>query len=150
MEQNNYKLIKDSFFNSYKSFIDFIMLSNKQNRLYNILILRKPMNYNLTKVNIIIRSTHNSNDNYYHEFSCNMILNNNEANNLINDIRNDFRNNHYIAYSSVNHKTLIQTLQNTKFSLNIKLINKEEYEEAISFNNEINQNANRNKVLVKV
>lgn len=150
MDQNNYKLIRDSFYNSYKSFVDFIMLSNTQNKLYNILILRKRVNNNLVKLSIIIRSHNNNNDNFFHELSSNMILNNEESNILINDIRNDFRDNHYIAYSSVNQKTLIQTLQNTKFSLNIKLINKEEYEEAIIFNNKINQNISRHKVLARV
>lgn len=149
MEQNNYKIIRDSFFNSYKSFVDFIMLSNSQKKLYNILILRKPIHNNLTRVNIIIRSSHNNDDTYYHELASNMIINNEEASNLINDIRNDFKDNHYIAYSSVNPRTLIQTLQNTKFSLNIKLINNIEYEEAINFNKIINQNNNRYRVLTK-
>lgn len=149
MEQNNYKLIRESFFNSYKSFVDYIMLSNAQNKLYNILILRKRDNDNLTRVNIIIRSSHNNNDNNYHELSSTMVLNNDEAGILINDIREDFRDNHYIAYSAVNPKTLIQTLQNTKFSLNIKLVSEKEFEEAINFNNKINIKSNRNKVLTR-
>lgn len=150
MEQNNYKLIRESFFNSYKSFIDIIQLSNTQNNLYNILILKKQLQNNLTKINVVIRSTHNNDEIYHHELLSNMILNNEEANILIDDIRNDFKDNHYIAYSSVNQKTLIQTLQNTIFSLNIKLINKEEYEEAIIFNNKINQNISRHKILARV
>jgi len=150
MKEDNYRLIRDSFFNSYKAFVDFIMLSNTEEKLYNILILGKRIHGDLTRLNIIIRSSHNNDNTYYHEFASNMILSSQEASNLVSDIRDDFRDNHYIAYSSVNPKTLIQTLQNTKFSLNIKLNSISEYTEAINFNNSINKNSNRCKVLNKV
>lgn len=148
MTQNNYKQIRESFFNSYKSFIDIILLSNTQNNLYNILILKKQLQNNLTKINVVIRSNHNNDEIYHHELSSNMVLNNEEANILIDDIRNDFINNHYITYSTVNLKPLIHTIQNKVLSLNIKLTNIEEYESAIKFNDKINKN-NKFKVLTK-
>ena len=143
----DYKIVKESFFKSYKSFIDVIMLTNINNKLYNILVLRKAIDKNLTNVSIIIRSSNNNNEDAYHEQISNMILSNEEACNLIDDIRNDFKENHYIAYSSLNYYTKIQTLQNTKFSLNIKILNEEEFEDAIAFNNKINCKSNRHKVL---
>lgn len=146
--QNNYKLMRESFFNSYKSFIDIIQLSNTQNNLYNILILKKQLQNNLTKINIVIRSNHNNDEIYHHELSSNMVLNKEEANILIEDIRKDFIENHYITYSSVNPKTLIHSMQNKILSLNIKLTNIEEYTSAINFNNEIN-NKNKQRVLTK-
>lgn len=150
MKINDYKIIRGSFFNSYKSFIDFIMLTNADEKMYNILVLRNPINENITNVNVTIRNSNNNTSEYYNEFTCNMILNNDDANSLINDIREDFKENHYISYSSVNRMLSIQTLQNTKFSLNIKLLNNSEYEEAIIFNSKINQDNSRHKVLTKV
>ena len=146
--QNNYKLIRESFFNSYKSFIDIILLSNTQNNLYNILILKKQLPNNLTKINVVIRSNHNNDEIYHHELSSSMVLNKEEAKTLIDDIRNDFIENHYITYTSINPKSLIQTIQNKVLSLNIKLTNIEEYTSAINFNNETN-NRNKQRVLTK-
>ena len=146
--QNNYKLMRESFFNSYKSFIDTILLSNTQSNLYNILILKKQLPNNQTKITVVIRSNHNNDEIYHHELSSSMVLNKEEANTLIEDIRIDFIENHYITYTSINPKSLIQTIQNKVLSLNIKLTNIEEYTSAINFNNKIN-NKNKQRVLTK-
>ena len=132
----NYEVIRKYFFNSYKSFIDFVSLTHNDEGLYCILILKKRLYNNLSKINVVIRDSQSGD--MYNEYSNNIILNNYEADKLIDDIRDDFVNNHYIAYSSVNPKTNIQTLQNTRFSLNIKLININEFERAMIFNNSIN------------
>lgn len=147
MEQIDYKTMREYFFTSYKSFITCIMMTNKQQNTYNILILRKLTEQNLCNINIIINSGYNNNSESYHELKSNITLNMEEAYNLINDIRNDFKDNHYISYSAINPKNLIQVLQNTRFSLNIKLLNKEEYEDAMNFNNKINSNKSRHKAL---
>ena len=148
MEQT-YKTIKDCFLTSYKSFINCIMMTDIPNDIYNILVLRNPTYNNLCNVSIIINSGHNNDTESYHELKSNMILSYEEANNLINDIRNDFNDTHYISYSSLDHSNFIQTLKNTRFSLNIKLISYNEYEEAIKFNDRINRDGSRHKVLKK-
>lgn len=148
MEQKDYEQIKNGFFASYKSFVDFVMLTHDGYNMYSILILKKPTYNGMSKVSIIIRNSYFGEDTS-NEFSSSVLLSANEANNLINDIRNDFRDNHFILYSGVNPRTLIQTLQNTRFSLNIKLNNEQEYKEAIIFNDKINRNGKRYKVLNK-
>jgi len=147
MENKKYKITKDCFFRCYKAYIDYLGITNIES-MYNILVLRKPIHNNLSKITIIIKNYYTGEDTA-NEFSSNVILTNEETISLINNIREDFKSNHYIAYSSVNPRTLIQTLQNTKFSLNIKLINAIEYEETINFNKKINQNNNRYRVLTK-
>jgi len=149
MGQIDYKLIKEAFFNSYKSFMNFLRLTNETNIMYNILILRKHLNDNLTNVNIIINSIDTTDENHNYNFKTNAVLTNEEAQELIEDIRLDFKNSHYISYSSANQSNLIQRLQNTNFSLNIKLLNEEELKDAIHFNDEINKDVNRHKVLTK-
>ena len=148
MEQKDYKKIRDCFFKSYKSFVDFITITHNDYSMYSILILKKTIYNHISKISITIRNSHNS-DSMFNEYSNNVILTNDEAENLINDIRNDFRDTHDISYSAVNTGTFIQTLQNTKFSLNIKLNNLKEYEEAIEFNDKINCDSKRYRVLTK-
>lgn len=147
MPNNNHKIIKDAFFNSYKSFMDFLRLPNERNVMYCILILRKPMPNNLTDVQIIINGMHSNDNNYNYNFNSNVLLSNTEAKNLVDDIRIDFKNNHYISYSTVNMADSIQRLQNTNYSLNIKLLNNDELKEAMYFNNEINKDGTRHKAL---
>ena len=69
--------------------------------------------------------------------------------NLIDDIRNDFKDCHDIEYTSINYRTCFQTIQNTKFSLNIKLNSDKEIKKAFCFNENINTIENRHKVKVR-
>lgn len=145
--KQNYEPIKESFLTSYKSFIDFIMLTNNDNNMYNILVLKKPINDRLSNVCILVRSLIKNNcdniSNAYHEFSSNVTLSNDEARQLVDDIRCDFCDKHIIKYASVNPRAMIQTLQNSTFSLNIKLSKAYELEEAVDFNAKINSDEKR-------
>lgn len=60
------------------------------------------------------------------------------AEEIVNEIKNNFAENHYLVYSSVNTIERIQTLQNERFTFNIKLNNESEVEEAKKFNDSIN------------
>lgn len=143
MQKNNYKIIRDSFFNYYKSLMDFLRLMiETNNRTYNIEISRQLIDYDLFKVTVTINNQNITDDTF--------ILNREEAEMLIDKIRCDFKENHYISYSSLNQKTLIQTMQNTNFTLNIDLLNEEELEKAIKFNDTINKDGNRHRVLTRV
>lgn len=148
MEQNNMVVIKNSFFNSYKSFIDYITVTHTNFSMYSILVFKKKTYNNLVKVNIIIRNFQNE-ENTINEFSSSVTLNNIEAEGLIDDIRKDFKDNHDIEYTSINYRTCFQTIQNTKFSLNIKLNDDRELEKAFYFNEDINRNEKRYKVKVR-
>lgn len=148
MEQENFEEIKESFFLSYKTFIDCAMLTHNGYSIYSILVLKRKTYNNLSKISITIRNSH-SGEEIFNEYSNNVILPNEIAESLLNDIKKDFIDNHDIAYSSVNPMTFIQTLQNTKFSLNIKLNNKQEYEEAIEFNDTINSGNKMHRVLIR-
>jgi len=147
MENKKYKITKDCFFRCYKAYIDYLGITNIES-MYNILVLRKPIHNNLSKITIIIKNYYTGEDTA-NEFSSNVILTNEETISLINNIREDFKSNHYIAYSGINPQTFIQTLQNTNFSLNIKLYSIEEYEEALKFNSKINCDGTRHRALIK-
>lgn len=148
MELKKDKIIKDCFFDSYKSFVNCMMITHNEYSMYSILVLKRNTYNDLSIVSIVIRNSHNG-DGMLNEFSNNVILSKEEAHNLIDDIRNDFRDNHDISYSGVNTRTCIQTLQNTKFSLNIKLTDEIELEEAMEFNNKINCKDKKYRVLTK-
>ena len=148
MNNRNYKLTRDCFFRCYKSFIDYLSIVDDKNTMYSILVLKKEMYNNETKVTVIIKSHYFNNDTS-NEFYNNVILTNDEATSLISDIREDFKENHYIAYCGINNQALIQTLQNTRYTMNIKLYNKDEYNKAIIFNNKINCDRTRHRVLIK-
>ena len=147
MDNKKYKIMKDCFFNCYKSFLEYITISNTEST-YSILVLKKEIFNNLSKVTVIIKCFNGNND-IANEFSNNVILSSDEATNLIQNIREDFKSNHYIAYSGINTHTFIQTLQNTKLTLNIKLNNSSEYQEAINFNSKINCDSSRHRALTK-
>lgn len=149
MEQINYILLRDAFFNSYKAYIDFLRLTNKGNDMYHILILRKPLNCDLVNLNIIINGICANDENYNYCFKNNVILNYAEAKVLVDMIRTDFRDNHYIAFCTVCPNDSIQRLQNTNYSLNIRLLDIEEQKEAITFNDKINNDLERHKALIK-
>ncbi len=51
MEQENYELTKEYFFKSYKAFIDLIMFTHDEYSMYSILIIKKNLHRNLSKVN---------------------------------------------------------------------------------------------------
>lgn len=137
MEHKNYEEARKYFFESYKTFIDFLMFTCNEYSMYSILVLKKDLHNNLSKVNIVVRNSYNGDD-MYNEYSNNVILSSEEAENLVNDIVNDFKDNHYISYSTVNTKNFTQVLQNTNFSLNIKLNNEYELKRALNFNSKIN------------
>lgn len=146
MEKNNNVVIKEKFLCSYKSFIEFINLTHEEQNIYNILVLRKNLKNGLVTVSVIIRNCTND-ERMFNEFSNNVLLSKEEANNLVYDIREDFKDNYDIDYSSLNPKNLIQTLKNTIFSLHIKLNNISEFEEALEFNSKINCNKAKSRVL---
>ena len=144
--KNNNAVIKEKFLCSYKSFINFIALTHKNQNMYNILVLRRNSEHHTVTVSVIIRN-YNNDERILNEFSNNVILNAKEANELIYDIREDFVTNNNILYSTVNPKNFIQTMQNTIFSLNIKLNSEREFEEALQFNSKINCKSKKNRVL---
>lgn len=148
MEQKDYLILRDCFFKSYKSFVDYVMITHNTYSMYSILVMKKYTYNNLSKVSVIIRNSMGGEE-ATNQFSSSVTLTHEEANNLINKIREDFRDCHYIAYSAVNDRTFVQTLQNTKFSLNIKLNDINEYQEAIKFNSKINCDGSRHRVLTK-
>lgn len=148
MKKDNCVVLKEKFLCSYKSFINFIELTHKDQNMYNILVLRRPSNNGLVTVSVVIRNCSND-ERLLNEFSNNVILDVNDANDLVCDIREDFIKNHNIVYSIVNPENFIQTLHNANFSLNIKLDNTEEFEEALKFNSKINCNNSKSRVLSK-
>ena len=145
----NYKLLKDAFYKTYKSYMDFLRQVSKDNDMFYILILRKVINNDLVNVDIIINSISPTNEEHPYRFKNNAILSYTESIELIKNIREDFNTNHYISYSMVNESDSIQRLQNTNYSLNIKLINEEEIEEALKYNEKINTNTDRHKALLR-
>lgn len=145
----DFKPIRETIFNSYKSFMEFLRLINESNTMYTILVLRKPTTKGMTNVSIIINSINVNDENNNYNYKTNYVLPDSESRELIEDIRLDFKDNHYVSYSTVNKSNLIQKLQNTNFSLNIKLLNEDELKDALSFNDEINRDGNRHKVLTR-
>ena len=145
----DFKPIRETIFNSYKSFMEFLRLINETNTMYTILVLRKPTTKGMTNVSIIINSINVNDENNNYNYKTNAVLSDIESRKLIEDIRKDFKDNHYVSYSTVNESNLIQKLQNTNFSLNIKLLNADELNDALSFNDEINRDGSRHKVLTR-
>lgn len=145
----NHTLLREAFYNTYKSYMDFLRLTNESRNMFYILILRKPINEELTNIEIVINGLNSSVDVNNYRFKNNAILNNTEAKQLIDDIREDFKMYHYVSYCTVNTSDSIQRIQNTNYSLNIKLINNKEIAEALSFNDKINTNGERHKALTK-
>lgn len=145
----NYKLLRETFYNTYKSYMDFLRIIHKENDMFYILILRRPINNDLVNVDIIINSMNPAKDEHPYRFKNNAILNYTQSIELIKEIRDDFKMNHYISYSVVHESDSIQRMQNTNYTLNIKLINEDEIEEALEFNQKINTNADRHKALLR-
>lgn len=145
----NYKILRETFYNTYKSYMEFLRLTNQGKEMFYILILRKPLDNDLTNVDIVINGINSRIEGHSYRFKNNVILNNIEAKNLIDEIRNDFKMYHTISYCTVNEAESIQRMQNTNYSLNINLISEEELDEALKFNYEINTNKERKKALIK-
>ena len=148
MELNNFNETKERFFASYKSFVDCLMFTHTGYGMYSILVSKRSESDGLSKISITIRNCYVSKG-IINEFSNNAILPDRMIEELIKEIREDFRDNHVISYSVVNPRDYVQTLQNTKFSLNIVLNTKQELEEAMNFNSKINCNSRRYRVLTK-
>ena len=144
MNNIDYKLLGESFFNMYQSILNHLRLTRTENTIYDIYITRTNIQDGLSQVMIKIE-----NKNSEQKFIFSDKLPYEEAINLIDNIRMDFRENHYVAFSSVNQMGYIQTLQNTNFTLKIELKTENEIEDAINFNSKINSNGERHKVLAK-
>lgn len=147
MEENYYKKLMENNFECYKSYINFIKYCVKKNDIYSILILKKNIINDMVKVSIIIKNCNSSDDN--NMFYSNVILNKYYADKLIYNIREEFKNSNDILYSMINPKSLIHTLKNTNFYLNIKLNNSVELDEALNFNHVINSRKNVRRALIK-
>ena len=145
----NYKLIKEAFYKTYKSYMDFLRLTNPGNEMFYILVLRRQLKDNLTNVDIVINSMNANIDGYNYKFKNNAILKDSLAKELVEEIREDFQMHHYISYCTVNTSDSIQRIQNTNYSLNIKLLNDVEEEEALLFNQKINTDKERHKALIR-
>ena len=144
MNNIDYKLLEESFFNMYQSILNHLRLTRKEDTTYNIYIARSNTKDNLSQVTIKIENKNNE-----QKFIFSDKLPYEESINLIDNIRIDFRENHYISFSTVNQKEYIQTLQNTNFTLRIELKNDCELEDAVNFNSKINTNGERHKVLAR-
>ena len=144
MNNIDYKLLEESFFNMYQSILNHLRLTRRENTIYDIYISRKITQDSLSQVTIKIENKNNE-----QQFIFSDKLPYEESINLIDNIRMDFRENHYISFSSVNQKEYMQTLQNTNFTLRIELKNDNELEDAINFNSKINTNGERHKVLAR-
>ena len=144
MNNIDYKLLEESFFNMYQSILNHLRLTRTTSTTYGIYISRTNMQDNLSQVSIRIENNNNE-----QKFIFSDKLPYEESINLIDNIRIDFRENHYISFSTVNQKEYIQTLQNTNFTLRIELKNDSELEDAINFNSKINTNGERHKVLAR-
>lgn len=135
--------VKNYYLESYINTIRYILtFDDNVNSKYDIYIENKPSNDGFSYLLIRITSKKIANID-------NKLLLNNEisgyvpmeiGNEIINAIRNHFAENHYIVYSSVNKMYGVQTLQNERFSVNIKLNNDDEINEAQKFNSNINSN----------
>ena len=158
-KQDMNRLASYYFFNSYKSFVDYLLLTDKSSDIYRVLVSKKAIDENNSTLNIDIHNTrydYNTSermqndklDSKYYTYSNNITMSNTEIEELIDSIREDFAYNHYMVYSSVNEEEGYQTMQNTTFSLCIKLYTKEEIDKALAINEAINCNkSRRHKVL---
>ena len=147
MENTNFKLLREAYYSTYKSYMDFLRLTNNGSKMFYILILRKPINKDLINVDIIINGINANIEDKNYQFKNTAVLSSTEAKQLIEDIREDFKMYHYVSYCTINTSDHIQRIQNTNYSLNIKLLNNQEVEEAMNFNEKINKNGHRHKAL---
>ena len=69
----NYKLLREAFFNTYKSYMNFLRLTNQGEEMFYILVLRKPIDKNLTNVDIIINSINSNIEGQNYKFKNNVI-----------------------------------------------------------------------------
>lgn len=128
---------------NYKNMIGYLMCDYIQNNgsdvLYNIVINDEIVSDDKEKITITISSRKDS-----HIFEkVAIVLNKDEANVFIDLIRKDFFDNHFIKFASYNPKTKVQTINNTIFSLQIKIPTEEKLIKAINYNDEINSSSAR-------
>lgn len=154
LNKEQVQLAKHYFFTAYKNTVDYILLTCKEYSMYNIYVSKIVKDEDHAIVSISVNNNRynkhaseriyeDKKNNSYFTYSNNITLPANEAEELIDSIREDFEYNHVIVYSSVNPASMIQTLQNTRFSLYIKLNNEEELEKAMNLNSRINTDEER-------
>ena len=137
------EVIKNYYLEDYINTIRYILtFDNSNDNKYTVDIENKPCGNGLSL--LLIRITTNKIGNIKKELSLNKeikgYLPSDVAKDVVNEIRNHFAENHYIVYSSIYAINNTQILQNEKFSVYIKLNNKQEVEDAFKFNSEINSN----------
>lgn len=144
--------LKNYFFESYKNFINSIMMIQdiyKVNNTYRIIVYKEKLENNFTRVNVEIKNirydrnteeriTKDKRNNTYFDYNHHVILTDDIAEILIDDIRRDFLNNHDIIFSSIVLSEKVQNIQNTIFQLCIKLSNDEDMLKADNIRKEIN------------
>ena len=132
----------NSFFYCYKYYIDYI--GTLENNYYTINIKKTKFNERLTKINISIKDTkynRNSEDkieNNLLHFDNYIILPDDLASKLISNIINDFLDNHDVKYDSINNYKNELNLNNTFFTLSIKLTDKLDFSIADQIREKIN------------
>lgn len=153
MNENMY-LGLNAFFNSYKSYIDYIGM--KENNYYEINVKKNRVYEGFTKINISVvdnrynidreeRINSDKAKNNFFSFDNYIILPDNLANILTSKIRDDFRDNYFINYATIKTETPKRlNLKNSKFTLHIDLDNEDEIKEAERITLEINCNERKN------
>lgn len=144
--------LKNYFFESYKNFINSIMMIQdiyKVNNTYRIIVDKEKLENNLTRVNIEIKNirydrntderiTKDKRNNTYFDYNHHVILTDEIAETLIDDIRIDFLTNHDIIFSSIDLNEKVQNIQNTIFQLCIKINDDKDMLKADNIRREIN------------
>ena len=143
LNKNEQEVIKNYYLEDYINTIRYILtFDSSSDNKYTVDIENKPCGNGLSL--LLIRITTNKIGNIKKELFLNKeikgYLPSDVAKDIVNEIRNHFAENHYIVYSSICAINNTQTLQNEKFSVYIKLNNKQEVEDAFKFNSEINSN----------
>lgn len=137
------EIVKNYYLDNYINAIRYILTFDRDiNSKYSVYIENRLSNNGFSQLLIKIMS------NKLGSTNGELLLNNeirgfvpsDVANEIVKEIRKHFAENHYIVYSSIDKNAKIQTLQNEKFSVNFRLNNEEEINEALDFNNNINAN----------
>lgn len=135
------EVLKNYYLQDYINTIRYILtFDNEINNKYYIYIENRISDNGMSQLTIRIMSDKIGNKNKDLLLNKEIIafLPSSLAGEIVNEIRNNFAENHYLVYSSVNTIERIQTLQNERFTFNIKLNNENEVEEAKKFNDSIN------------
>lgn len=141
---------KNVFFNSYKAFMDYLMVVSDTPNEYGIYVLNRGVNKDTSNLSVsIYKNMYVNNRDYNIAYNNNITLSKDSINELVNAIRNDFIENHYITYASLNEEEMTQTIQNTRFSLVFKLNTYTDLLEAHETNRSINlkkEDTNKGKI----